>query len=372
MTDLTGTPAATHQLRYYIALSAPPTREPVTGDEPYLRAEMGFTPKWFHEYLGIDFSETWHENPDDRLMAWEKMSAEVRNRFPGRNIGDCEETGPPDLLTGLYGGCVVSQIFGVGVQYWAGNWPASESGYSLSDDDAMKLEPVDLENNRFFQGILQQCDRIEKLTGTVKGFLNWQGVMNTAFRMRGEKIFMDLIEAPERALRVFEAVAVTMVDGIKRLLKRQQESGQEYRFATISNCVVNMLSPQHYEEFLLPFDLRIRSEFEDFGIHNCAWNVNPYMDAYSTVPQLGYLDMGLESDLIRCRELFPETRRNLIYEDMDVADKSKKEIRIDLERIATELGPCDVGFPNIEFGIPDEKLLWVLDTVEEISNRYSR
>ncbi|MCB9784047.1 MAG: hypothetical protein H6751_13875 [Candidatus Omnitrophica bacterium] len=363
-------PTQTHQLRYYIALSAPPTREAVTGRDPYLRAEVGFTPKWFHEYLGVDFSEKWHEDPEYRLQSWEKMSAEVHERFPGRNIGDCEEEGPPDILTGLYGGCVVSQMFGLGVRYWPGSWPASEHGYMLPDEEASRLEPVDLENNPFFQGILDQCDRIEKLTGTVKGYLNWQGVLNTAFRMRGERIFMDLIEAPDRACRVFEAVTETMIDGIKRLLARQRESGQDYRFATISNCVVNMLSPKHYEKYLLPYDLRIRSAFEDFGIHNCAWNVNPYMNAYAQAPRLGYLDMGLESDFVRCREMFPETRRNLIYEDTDVADKSREEIRKDLERTAVELGPCDIGLPNIEYGIPDDKLLWVLDTIDEISDRY--
>jgi len=366
----TPTPTATHQLRYYIALSAPPTREATTGEEPFLRAEVGFTPKWFHNHLGIEFSERWHSDPDYRLTAWELMSAEVRRRFPGRNIGDCEEEGPPDILTGLFGGCVVSQMFGFGVQYWPGNWPASAHGRTLSDEEALNLKPVDLDNDPFFNGILEQCDRIEELTGTVKGYLNWQGVLNTAFRLRGEKIFTDLIEAPERAHGVFEAVATTMIDGIKRLLARQREAGQDYHFATISNCVVNMLSPKHYEEFLLPYDLRIRSEFENFGIHNCAWNVNPYMNAYATVPRLGYLDMGLESDFRRCRELFPDTRRNLIYEDMDVADKSKDEIRQDLERAAEELGPCDIGLPNVEYGIPDEKLHWVLDTIDQISDRF--
>jgi hypothetical protein len=364
------TSSNTHLLRYYIALSAPPTREAVVGPEPYLRAEAGFTPKWFHEYLGIDFSESWHRNPDYRLETWNQMSAEVSKRFPGRNIGDCEEEGPPDILTGIYGGCVVSQMFGVGVRYWPGSWPAAEHGYLLPDEEALKLKPVDLENNRFFQGILEQCDRIEQLTGTVKGYLNWQGVLNTAFRMRGERIFTDLIEAPQRAHSVFDAVATTMIDGIKRLLARQREAGQDYRFATISNCVVNMLSPRHYEEFLLPYDLKIRSEFENFGIHNCAWNVNPYMNAYSKVPRLGYLDMGMESDFLRCRELFPETRRNLIYEDMDVANKTKEEIRREIEQIASDLGPCEIGLPNLEYGIPDERIHWLLDTIDEVSDLF--
>ena len=59
----------THQLRYYIALSSPPTRCDADGTEPFMRPEVGFTPRWFHEFCGIDFSETWHEDTDYRLKA---------------------------------------------------------------------------------------------------------------------------------------------------------------------------------------------------------------------------------------------------------------------------------------------------------------
>lgn len=361
----------THQLRYYIALSAPPQRDQATGLEPYLRPEMGLTPKWYYEHVGIRFDEEWHRDPDYRMSAWEKMRTEVCRRFPGRNIGRTEEDLPPDLLTGVYGGCVVSQLFGMGVQYWPDNWPASEHGRPLSDDEAAGLEPVDVEEHPFFQSILAQCDRIERLTGTVRGFLNWQGVLNTAFRLRGESTFTDMLLEPNRARHVFDCVCETMISGVKALRRRQRRSGQDYRFFSIANCVVNMLGPEQYHDFLLPYELRLRNEFENFGVHNCAWCIDPYAESYSQIPRLGYIDMGLDSDLERVRGLFPETRRNLIYTAMDIREKSNEQIQEDFERIARELGPCDVGLPNMEFGIPDEKLHWALDTLEKISDRFS-
>jgi hypothetical protein len=361
----------THQLRYYIALSAPPQRDQATGEEPYLRPEMGFTPKWYHDHLEIDLDEKWHRNPDYRMSAWEKMRAEIDKRFPGRNLGHTEEDLPPDLLTGVYGGCVVSQLFGMGVQYWPDNWPASEHGRPIGDEDAARLEPVNVEEHPVFQQILEQCDRIEQLTGTVRGFLNWQGVLNTTFRLRSESTFTDMLLEPERARHVFGCVCETMLSGVKALHQRQRRAGQDYRFFSIANCVVNMLGSEQYHDFLLPYELRMRGEFENFGIHNCAWCVDAYAESYAQVPRLGYLDMGLDSDLERIRELFPDTRRNLIYTAMDVKEKSREQIREDLEKIARELGPCDIGLPNMEYGIPDEKLQWVLDTIDEISDRNS-
>ena len=365
----TATATGTHQIRYYIALSSPPTRCDADGTEPFMRPEVGFTPRWFHECCQIDFSETWHEDPDYRLKAHEIMSAEVRRRFPGRNINGVEDDAPPDLLTGLYAGAVMPAVMGVGIRYWPDAWPAAHGGM-LSEEQADALEPVDVETNAFFQGILRQCDRIEELTGTIRGFLNWQGVLNTTFRLRGEEIFTDLLLEPDRARHVFDCVAETMLRQQKALHERQRQAGADYRFATISNCVVNMVSGEHYREFLLPYDLMLRSHFEKFGIHNCAWVVDAYMEAYAETPDLGYIDMGVTSDLVRAKELFPDARRNLLYTAMDMREKTDEQIRADFEKIAREYAPCDLGLPNIDLGIPDDRVKLAMDLCAELSESH--
>jgi hypothetical protein len=96
------------------------------------------------------------------------------------------------------------------------------------------------------------------------------------------------------------------------------------------------------------------------------------MDAYAGMRDLAYIDMGLESDLRRARRLFPRARRNLLYTPMDLKNKSWSDVRADLDRIAAELGPCDVGLPDIEADIPDERVLTVLEYCRELSGRYGR
>ena len=68
----------------------------------------------------------------------------------------------------------------------------------------------------------------------------------------------------------------------------------------------------------------------------------------------------IESDLEKAHELFPDTRRAIMYTPMDVRDKPVLELRADLERIAAVYGPCDIVFADIEDGTPDEKVhdLW--------------
>ena len=129
-----------------------------------------------------------------------------------------------------------------------------------------------------------------------------------------------------------------------------------------------MISPTHYEEFLLAHDRRISDAFGLIGIHNCAWNANPYLDHYASVPDVAYVDMGIDSNLPKARGLFPAGRRALMYTPMEVRDKSSEELRADLEQIAAEYGPCDLVFADIESGTPDERVLELARMCEEISS----
>lgn len=362
--------SGSHQLRYYIALAAPPTRTAVDGSEAFMRAEVGFNLLWFTRYCpGVSFSSRWHQDVDYRLKCHEIMSTEVRRRFPGRNIGGVNDDEPADLLTGVYGGTVVAGMFGQPIKYFHDTWPVAK-GTALTNSQADSLAAVEPESNVLFQNILKQVDRIEQLTGTIRGYLNWQGALNTAFRLRGEKIFTDLHDCPQRAQHVFECVATTMIDGIKKLYERQRRAGFDVEFATISNCVVNMISPEHYRAHVLPYDLKIRNEFKNFGIHNCSWVVDPYMEAYATVPGLGYIDMGMTSDFREAKRLFADCRRNVLYTSMDMADKSHEQIRADFERIARDLAPCDVGLLNLGPEVADEQVVYFMDLCEQLSSEY--
>jgi hypothetical protein len=355
----------------YIAPAAPATRRPAEGDEPYLRPEIGFTPKWYHQALDIDFGQRWHTDPVYRRETVAAMRAELRRRFPGTRIGGINRPDEPlDLLTGTFGACVVAAIYGVPVLYASDQWSTSEHQY-LDDGQADALEPPDLDANPFLDALCGQVDQIAALEGRVEGFINWQGVLNNAHRLRGEALFMDLVVAPERARRLFNCVARTMRDAARRLYDRQRATGVEVSHFTVSNCLVNMVSPEIYQDFLLPHDVRFAEEFGLLGIHNCAWRADPYVPHYATAPNVGYIDMGLDSDLAAAREAFPHARRALMYKPTDLANKTMGELRGDVERIARDYGPCDLVLADIEAGTPDERILAVVELCAHISRQHT-
>lgn len=363
----------TKQLISYIAHAAPATRRPATGREPFLRPEIGFTPRWYHDATGATFGEKWHADPASRRDAIVAMAKETKRRFGGRaDIGIFQDADQPlDLLTGTYGALLIPGIYGVPIKFQDLDWPWSQHGQFLSDEMAGQLEPPELDGNPCWEQFMNQVEWIARENGKVVGFMNWQSVVNNAYRLRGEELFPDMISEPDRVKHIFACVAQTMIEGMRRLYERQKASGVELTHVTISNCLVNLLSPEMYEEFVLPFDRRIAEAFSMIGIHNCAWNADPYVPHYAMLPEVAYVDMGLESNLVQARAAFPTTRRALMYTPMDVKEKTLPQLTDDLERIAREYGPCDVVFADIDRGVPDQRIHELIDLCARLSDQHT-
>jgi len=358
------------QLVSYIAPAAPATRRISTGNEAFLRPEIGFTPNWYHLELGIDFGKRWHTEPAYRRDTILLMKNELKLRFPETAIGQLRQTDSTlDILTGTFGTCTIAGIYHIPIRYAKDNWPVCEK-YYLSDKEVDYLLPPDLEQNTFFQQLMRQVDWIAEQEGMIVGFINWQGVLNNAHRLRGEQLFFDIFEYPKRARHLFECVFRTMVETAQRLYQRQKNSGHIVNFFTVSNCLVNMISAEVYKTFLFPLDKQFAKIFGCLGIHNCAWNANPYLDAYSKISPLGYIDMGIESDLKKARRLFPHTRRAIMYTPMDLLKKAIPQIRSDLEKIARDYGPCDIVAADIEYGTDDSKIIEFLQLCQDIGESF--
>jgi len=354
----------THHLRSFIAPGAPATRAPCDGTESEMRVEFGFTPRWYRERCGIDFSERWHLDPLYRRETVVIMREELNRRFPSLRLGGENPEEAPATLDGIHGALTVAMLFGVLGEYYPDNWPAALHQF-LSEKQVAALDVPNLPDVPLFAQLLDQMDLIEREFGRIEGYINWQGVLNNAFRLRGEDIFVDMVANPSLAHHLFEVIARTMIAGMRHVYGRQRDTGVVVRHATVSNCMVNMVSADQYRDHLMPYDQMISDAFEHFGIHNCAWNVDPYIEDYARIRTLGYIDMGLQSDLARVKTLCPDTRRAVMYTPTGLADKTLDEIRADLVRVRRELSPCDIVMADNDHDTPDERVIAFAKLAEE-------
>ncbi len=213
-----------------------------------------------------------------------------------------------------------------------------------------------------------QMDVIEKEWGKIHGYLNWQGVLNNAFNIRGQDIFFDMLDKPDFVFHFFSLITEVMIQLAQRVQKRQRRSGFYMNQLSVSNCVMNMISPRAYKNFVYPCDKKIAERFERFGVHTCNWNVTPYIKVLSELPKLGYLDMGMDSDMVTVKATFPDTRRAVLYSPVKLQDASIEKIREDMEKIYRELAPCDAVMADIQATTPDSRVNELLEICRELES----
>ncbi len=359
-------------LRHYISVGGSARREPLKGDEPYLRISMGFHPLWYRQRLGIDFSEKWHLDPITRYRTILKMKRYLHKRFPmipnfqPRMRGETEKTCA--TISGVHGVMIMPMIYGIGATYSPDAFPDAVPHCYVPKERLMKMKPLDLTSVPVVRQLWEQMDVIEREWGAIDGYLGWQGVLNIAFRIRGHDIFLDLYDDPEFAYDFFQHIAQTIRDFVKLVQARQRESGFAVNQLSVSNCVMNMVSPDDYVKFLLPHDLMLSREFERFGVHTCEWNITPYIEALRSIRKMGYIDMGSMSDMRRVREVFPEARRTVLF-STTFLKKEPDEICHAIERVARELGPCDIAIGSIDPSVTDVEVISYMRIIGQAQGR---
>lgn len=352
------------QLRSYIPIAGPARREAVDGTEARVRPVLGFEPRWFHLRCGADFSERWHWDPVYRAGTLAVMLGELRKAFP-----EAEQWQGPDerhlwTIGGCYGVTVIPRLFGMEVQYEVDRWPVLLPGAPLE----RVPEVEELLASPFARELLAQVAGMVGRGVPITGDLNWQGVLNIAFHLRGQEIFVDMVDRPEWAERLFGVISETIIGLARRVQKMQRDSGFEIDYMCVSNCTVNMVSPRMYAQTLRPFDEKIACVFARFGVHTCNWDVTPYVEALCGLPKMGYLDMGLESDLAVVRSRFPEARLGVLYSPWKLQSAPMEEIEADIERVARELAPCDVIAADIGFDAADERVRGFVEVCRRVGS----
>lgn len=355
------------KLRNHIPVGGLSTREPTDGTESALRVSLGFEPAWYHRRCGVDFMETWHRDPHYRHRMLPLMKAELKRVFP--SVPYWDSSNREGTISGVDGIGIFPRIFGMRLVYATDAWPVANSADRLSIAQVEALHADRALESPAVDDLCRQMDIIEREWGTIHGYPNWQGVLNTAFTLRGPDLFLDIYDKPQLVHHLLGVIAEVMIRVVRMVEARQRASGFDVDLLSVSNCVMNMIGPEQYRQFVFPHDRRIAESFQRFGVHTCEWDVTPYIEVLSKLPKIGYLDMGMMSDLIRVRQCFPETRRAVLYSALRLEQASLELIRLDMEKIYRELGPCDLVMADVRASTPDRRVNDLLAICQERAAR---
>ncbi len=333
-------------------------------DEQGPKIHISFSPDWFSRRMDLDYGRRWHRDPVYRRSCFVDMAGVLNSEFPGLHLG-----GDPGSIRGglsqVNTCALVAALLDQEILFSEDQWPVNRKN-QLNDRSAETLETPDIYRHPVFEDLMRQADIIEEEWGLVEGELNYQGVLNTAFRLRGEGIFIDMISAPERAHRVLRVACETMITLTDAVYARQARSGVCKDYFVTSNCVVNMISENHYREFVMPYDRMLAEHYPHFGVHNCGWKVDAYAEAYSELGTLGYLDFGIQSDLSLLNKLFPSATLTAILNPDDVLGKDSTGIMNILRRLKDCLHSCRIVLGSLDGNTDSEEVLSFLRCASDV------
>ena len=315
----------------------------------------GFFPSWWSREYGIVFGKEFHLDPDVHRDTLVTMSSALNERFA--DVPNFFST-PFDYNNAYaterrYGDAFIPAILGDDVSFDTASGHPHAEVVDLSDEQAEGLAVPDVSNNPVLRSIFNQ--RRDSSVAAV-GEMGFEGVINIGYRLRGQQIYMDLIDAPDLIDHVFEVVYQTISSTVHAVRQWQDPARTKPTHFVNCNCLVNMMSPEMYANQVCKFDKRFNDSFDIFGIHTCNWTVDPYLDAISKIEGLGYLDMGSESNLDKVHKLFPDLAPTVFYPLEKVRDLSTSELYREITELGKRIGRGYILFCDLETGTGDDNI----------------
>jgi len=360
------------KLRSFVPIGGALIWEPSHGDEPDLRPVLGFTPQWYYKYSGVCLGEQWHRDPLFRYDSLLKMKTFLSRQFPeyeqfrlSYNEKAVEESCA--TISAAYGIMAVPLAYGIPAIYAEDHSPEAKPGIFLTQDELLKLKQFSPEENLFMQELLSQIEILHRNFGIAKGYINYQGILNIATKVYGQDIFYQFYDDPEFVTFFLGHIAETICIMAKAVQAKQRELGWDSNQFVVSNCTLNMISPDLYEKFILPLDIKISEQFNLFGMHTCNWDVTKYIPCIQKFNKMEYLDLGMVSDMRRVRNCFPDIRRAVFYTPGKLLFLSQEQQKQEITEIFESCGPCDLILSGIDPNTTPNDVKAFLDIVKEVS-----
>ncbi len=185
-----------------------------------------------------------------------------------------------------------------------------------------------------------------------------QGPMNTAFLLRQQDVFMEMLDEEDyfhRLMRLITEVFIRLTKRFKQELGEPLDGGYHGAMymtnggARVVDDVSIMLSPEHYLQYSLPYVRQCLAPFGGGWVHSCG-NISHQLDAYLGAPEIKGINFG-EPEYYDFAELFPKlaSRGKFCYGG-PVRDLGE-ETTAYLERTAAALGSartCLIFQPRVK------------------------
>jgi hypothetical protein len=195
-----------------------------------------------------------------------------------------------DFSLGKGPGTLVA-CFGIPLNPDTMNCPA----HTKSIGEVLSQPMPDPKKSGLMQEMLKKISIIKELTpDTLKIALpDTQGPFNIAHSLVGEEALVEAYLDPKRFHQLIDKVTdfwIKTVMALKDAIGEERKTVSD-RMVNIAECSVNLISPEMYKEFILPYDLKIAEVFGAPGIHTCSGS-HVFYATLENIPGMVYTEAG--------------------------------------------------------------------------------
>jgi len=346
---------------------------------PPLPTEIVLAPSWWHRHAGITFDEDFFYHRLRRVEAERKMEDVLHERFGRYGLG--RERGLTLPVVGavhLAAGYLISEMLGCRVEYVADGPPVVHCDCRERLDVQAEAAPA----SPAFRKLEVLMDALEARHGALVGDVNWGGVLNVALDLRGQDLFLDMLDRPDEVAGQFERIAAVIETFTEALAGRTGTTSisvnRNVRHIARpvflhSECSHTMISCDDYERLLMPLDQAWCRRHRPFGIHYCGADPHRFAESFAKLEHLDFLDVGWGGDLAALRRHLPHTFLNIRYSPVEIARQSPDEIRSTVRRLVKESGDprlTGVCCINMDQDVRDEQIEALLDETRVLREEY--
>ncbi len=304
--------------------------------------DITFHPSWWHQNAGVSFEQAFFDDPSYRMDCDVHMRRTLYERFGGFGLGEKQPEKRPLIGTDLLAaGYVHSELMGCDIIYKPDNSPQVVCR-ELDSQQIASLKAPDLDKDPVWQRTQKQLDHLKATYGRVEPYINLMGVQNIALDVMGQELFMAYYEEDGHIRGLLGEITKLCMDVGKRLYAYSKDiSGGVTAIVRktvpqcylTSNCSVEMLSNEQYEDFLLEHDTALAHTFGAFGIHHCGQTMEHVVEGYAKAPNLVFAEVGAGSDIAAVRKALPNVHLNARISPAQLLTASQGEIESAVEAL---------------------------------------
>jgi uroporphyrinogen-III decarboxylase len=343
--------------------------------DQFIPIELVFNPNWWFQTADISFDRSFYFDPETRIRNDVIMRRVLYERFGEMGLGDPDPQPRPIIGSQhIAGGFVIPALLGAEIRFEKDAAP-QPLPMEMDVEQIEAFVKPDFRTTWPMNEFIVQMDALEAEWGYLVGGMNTDGLLNAAYHLFGQDLFLDFYGAPDRVRRLLDIIGELIVDVALYLRQRTGDCSisvnrmvehLDSQLFLHANCSVQMISPESYRDVHLATEKRMAERIQPYGIHHCGDNLHLIAPVYAELP-LTMVDVGWGSDVAAVREALPDIFLNLRLNPVRMLQATPQEIASDTEgllRAASSLENVGVCCINMDYGTPDDNIFAMYQVVE--------